>query len=91
MVTDHRKCSLICSTRPWPRHRRAVVFRSIFRRRRKAEPSLSAGNRLAIEMARMRPISAKHSTLTESVGMAAEVAEGVCTDLPPAKRKLTEG
>jgi dihydrolipoamide dehydrogenase len=32
-----------------------------------------------------------HPTLSESIGMAAEVAEGVCTDLPPAKRKLTEG
>jgi dihydrolipoamide dehydrogenase len=28
-----------------------------------------------------------HPTLSESVGMAAEVAEGVCTDLPPVKRK----
>jgi len=28
-----------------------------------------------------------HPTLSESVGMAAEVAEGVCTDLPPAKKK----
>jgi dihydrolipoamide dehydrogenase len=28
-----------------------------------------------------------HPTLCESVGMAAEVFEGVCTDLPPAKRK----
>jgi dihydrolipoamide dehydrogenase len=28
-----------------------------------------------------------HPTLSESVGMAAEVAEGVCTDLPPAKRR----
>lgn len=27
-----------------------------------------------------------HPTLSESVGMAAEVAEGVCTDLMPAKR-----
>jgi dihydrolipoamide dehydrogenase len=27
-----------------------------------------------------------HPTLSESVGMAAEVAEGVCTDLPPPKR-----
>ena len=27
-----------------------------------------------------------HPTLSESVGMAAEVAEGVCTDLPPARR-----
>jgi dihydrolipoamide dehydrogenase len=27
-----------------------------------------------------------HPTLSESIGMAAEVAEGVCTDLPPAKR-----
>jgi dihydrolipoamide dehydrogenase len=27
-----------------------------------------------------------HPTLGESVGMAAEVAEGVCTDLPPARR-----
>lgn len=26
-----------------------------------------------------------HPTLTESIGMAAEVFEGVCTDLPPAK------
>jgi dihydrolipoamide dehydrogenase len=29
----------------------------------------------------------QHPTLSESIGMAAEVAEGVCTDLPPAKRK----
>ncbi|MDS1141491.1 dihydrolipoyl dehydrogenase [Pusillimonas sp. SM2304] len=28
-----------------------------------------------------------HPTLGESIGMAAEVAEGSCTDLPPAKRK----
>ncbi len=28
-----------------------------------------------------------HPTLSESIGMAAEVAEGVCTDLPPMKRK----
>ena len=28
-----------------------------------------------------------HPTLSESIGMAAEVAEGVCTDLPPVKRK----
>ena len=28
-----------------------------------------------------------HPTLTESIGMAAEVFEGVCTDLPPMKRK----
>jgi len=28
-----------------------------------------------------------HPTLGESLGMAAEVAEGVCTDLPPARRK----
>jgi dihydrolipoamide dehydrogenase len=28
-----------------------------------------------------------HPTLCESVGMAAEVFEGVCTDLPPAKKK----
>jgi dihydrolipoamide dehydrogenase len=28
-----------------------------------------------------------HPTLAESVGMAAEVFEGVCTDLPPVKRK----
>jgi dihydrolipoyl dehydrogenase len=28
-----------------------------------------------------------HSTLCESIGMAAEVFEGVCTDLPPAKKK----
>jgi len=27
-----------------------------------------------------------HPTLSESIGMAAEVAEGVCTDLPPPKR-----
>jgi dihydrolipoamide dehydrogenase len=27
-----------------------------------------------------------HPTLSESIGMAAEVFEGVCTDLPPAKR-----
>ena len=27
-----------------------------------------------------------HPTLSESVGMAAEVAEGVCTDLPPPRR-----
>ena len=28
-----------------------------------------------------------HPTLGESIGMAAEVFEGVCTDLPPQKRK----
>ena len=28
-----------------------------------------------------------HPTLCESLGMAAEVFEGVCTDLPPAKKK----
>jgi dihydrolipoamide dehydrogenase len=28
-----------------------------------------------------------HPTLGESIGMAAELYEGVCTDLPPAKRK----
>ena len=28
-----------------------------------------------------------HPTLSESIGMAAELFEGVCTDLPPAKRK----
>ncbi len=28
-----------------------------------------------------------HPTLCESIGMAAEVAEGVCTDLPPQKMK----
>ena len=28
-----------------------------------------------------------HPTLSESVGMAAELFEGVCTDLPPVKRK----
>ncbi len=27
-----------------------------------------------------------HPTLGESVGMAAEVAEGICTDMPPARR-----
>jgi dihydrolipoamide dehydrogenase len=27
-----------------------------------------------------------HPTLTESIGMAAEVFEGVCTDLPPKKK-----
>ena len=27
-----------------------------------------------------------HPTLSESIGMAAEAAEGACTDLPPAKR-----
>ena len=27
-----------------------------------------------------------HSTLGESIGMAAEVAHGSCTDLPPAKK-----
>ncbi len=30
-----------------------------------------------------------HPTLSESIGMAAEVFEGVCTDLPPPKRKPT--
>ena len=28
-----------------------------------------------------------HPTLTESLGMAAEVFEGICTDLPPARKK----
>ena len=30
-----------------------------------------------------------HPTLSESIGMAAEVFEGVCTDLPPAKKNKT--
>ncbi|WP_404842084.1 hypothetical protein, partial [Burkholderia vietnamiensis] len=28
-----------------------------------------------------------HPTLGESVGMAAELYEGVCTDLPPQRKK----
>ena len=28
-----------------------------------------------------------HPTLSESIGMAAELFEGVCTDLPPVKKK----
>jgi dihydrolipoamide dehydrogenase len=28
-----------------------------------------------------------HPTLSESIGLAAEVAEGACTDLPPARKK----
>ena len=28
-----------------------------------------------------------HPTLGESIGMAAEVFEGVCTDLPPMRKK----
>jgi len=28
-----------------------------------------------------------HPTLSESVGMAAELFEGVCTDLPPQRKK----
>jgi len=28
-----------------------------------------------------------HPTLCESIGMAAEVAEGVCTDVPPSKKR----
>jgi len=28
-----------------------------------------------------------HPTLGETIGMAAEVAHGSCTDLPPARRK----
>ncbi|TAL54759.1 dihydrolipoyl dehydrogenase [Pandoraea sp.] len=28
-----------------------------------------------------------HPTLTESIGMAAEIFEGVCTDVPPARKK----
>ena len=28
-----------------------------------------------------------HPTLAESVGMAAELYEGVCTDLPPVRKK----
>ena len=30
-----------------------------------------------------------HPTLSETIGMAAEVFEGVCTDLPPAKKSKT--
>lgn len=46
---------------------------------------------LAIEMA-CDPVDIArtihpHPTLCESVGMTAEVFEGVCTDLPPAKRR----
>ncbi|MEI2417569.1 dihydrolipoyl dehydrogenase [Orrella sp. JC864] len=46
---------------------------------------------LAIEMGADKVDIAKtihpHPTLGESVGMAAEVAEGTCTDLPPARKK----
>ncbi|HVL37572.1 MAG TPA: dihydrolipoyl dehydrogenase, partial [Burkholderiales bacterium] len=28
-----------------------------------------------------------HPTLSESIGMAAEAFEGVCTDLPPQRRR----
>jgi dihydrolipoamide dehydrogenase len=28
-----------------------------------------------------------HPTLSESIGLAAEAFEGVCTDLPPVRRK----
>ncbi len=46
---------------------------------------------LAIEMGADKVDIAKtihpHPTLGESVGMAAEVAEGSCTDLPPVKKK----
>jgi len=28
-----------------------------------------------------------HPTVSESIGMAAELFEGVCTDLPPARRR----
>jgi hypothetical protein len=28
-----------------------------------------------------------HPTLSESIGMAAELFEGVCTDLPPVRKK----
>jgi dihydrolipoamide dehydrogenase len=28
-----------------------------------------------------------HPTVSESIGMAAELYEGVCTDMPPVKRK----
>jgi len=46
---------------------------------------------LAIEMGADKVDLAKtihpHPTLGESVGMAAEVAEGTCTDLPPQRKK----
>ena len=46
---------------------------------------------LAIEMgataADLKLTIHPHPTLGESVGMAAEVYEGVCTDLPPVKKK----
>ncbi|MGV0999502.1 MAG: dihydrolipoyl dehydrogenase [Fluviibacter sp.] len=46
---------------------------------------------LAIEMgcdaADMGHTIHPHPTLCESVGLAAEVAEGICTDLPPQKKK----
>jgi dihydrolipoamide dehydrogenase len=32
-----------------------------------------------------------HPTLGESVGMAAELFEGVCTDLLPVKKEKTRG
>ena len=28
-----------------------------------------------------------HPTLGESIGLAAELAEGTCTDLPPARKR----
>jgi dihydrolipoamide dehydrogenase len=48
---------------------------------------------LAIEMGADATDIAKtihpHPTLCESIGMAAEVAEGNCTDLPPARTKIS--
>ncbi len=48
---------------------------------------------LAIEMGADAVDIAKtvhpHPTLGESIGMAAEVAEGTCTDLPPARKKAS--
>jgi dihydrolipoamide dehydrogenase len=66
-----------------PLHRR--------RHRRHARGDLIGEVCLAVEMG-CDPVDIgktihPHPTLSESIGMAAEVFEGVCTDLPPVKKK----
>ena len=49
--------------------------------------SASAAVRAVVPAEDLKLVIHPHPTLSESVGMAAEVYEGVCTDLPPQRKK----
>jgi pyruvate dehydrogenase complex dehydrogenase (E1) component len=52
-----------------------------------ARPTLTATTRYRCDPVDIGKTIHPHPTLGESIGMAAEVFEGVCTYLPPAKKK----